>query len=53
MVFKTYKIGVNYFQELCVMLSVFILFAGKENILVKQAHSLDSDHVSFVLVSFY
>lgn len=32
------------------MPSVFILFAGKENILVKQAHSLDSDHVSLVLV---
>lgn len=27
--------------------------AGKENLLVKQARSLDSDHVSFVLVSFY
>lgn len=41
------------FTTMCDAFNVCSCFEGKENVLVKQALSLDSDHVSFVFVSFY
>lgn len=53
MVFELTKWEGTIFSTMHDAFSVCSCTAGKENVLVKQAHSLDSDHVGFVLMSFY